>query len=98
MDTGAPTVAISIAAVARAMDGRPHIATVGVGGGASRDELLQLMQAGVRDVIPQFSYREILHAAFYDFAELDIREHDSVISEGTAHVGMSALIDLVGRK
>ena len=31
-------------------------------------------------------------------AQLGIREHDSVISEGTAHVGMSALIDLVGRK
>ncbi|MDE1971822.1 MAG: class I SAM-dependent methyltransferase [Hyphomicrobiales bacterium] len=42
--------------------------------------------------------REILQKAFGDFAELDIREHDSVISEGTAHVGMSALIDLIGKK
>jgi cyclopropane fatty-acyl-phospholipid synthase-like methyltransferase len=42
--------------------------------------------------------RDILQAAFGDFAELDITEHDSVINEGTAHVGMSALIDLVGRK
>jgi len=42
--------------------------------------------------------REILQAGFGDMAELDIREHDSVISEGTAHVGMSALIDLVARK
>jgi cyclopropane fatty-acyl-phospholipid synthase-like methyltransferase len=42
--------------------------------------------------------RAILQAAFGDFAALDIREHDSVINEGTAHVGMSALIDLVGRK
>jgi pilus assembly protein CpaE len=50
-------------AVARSVDGRPHIATVGVGGGGTREELLQLMQAGVRDVLPQFSYREILHAA-----------------------------------
>jgi cyclopropane fatty-acyl-phospholipid synthase-like methyltransferase len=41
---------------------------------------------------------EILHAAFGDFAELDIREHEAVLNEGTAHVGMSALIDLVGRK
>ena len=31
-------------------------------------------------------------------AELDIREHDSTIGEGSAHVGMSALIDLVARK
>jgi len=42
--------------------------------------------------------RAILEAAFGDLAELDIREHDSVLNEGTAHVGMSALIDLVGRK
>ena len=42
--------------------------------------------------------RAILEGAFGDFSELEIREHDSVISEGTAHVGMSALIDLVGKK
>jgi SAM-dependent methyltransferase len=42
--------------------------------------------------------REILQTAFGDLAELDIREHDSVLNEGTAHVGMSALIDLIGRK
>jgi len=42
--------------------------------------------------------RALLERAFGDMAELEIREHDSVISEGTAHVGMSALIDLVGRK
>jgi cyclopropane fatty-acyl-phospholipid synthase-like methyltransferase len=42
--------------------------------------------------------REILQAAFGDLEELDIREHDSVLHEGTAHIGMSALIDLVGKK
>jgi SAM-dependent methyltransferase len=42
--------------------------------------------------------RAILQAAFGDLSELDIREHDSVLNEGTAHVGMSALIDLVGKK
>ena len=42
--------------------------------------------------------RAILEAGFGDMAELDINEHDSVISEGTAHVGLSALIDLVARK
>jgi cyclopropane fatty-acyl-phospholipid synthase-like methyltransferase len=42
--------------------------------------------------------RELLQQAFGDFAALDIREHDDVISEGTGHAGMSALIDLVGRK
>ena len=42
--------------------------------------------------------REILQQAFGDFASLDIREYDSVLAEGERHVGMSALIDLVGRK
>lgn len=42
--------------------------------------------------------RELLREAFWDFSSLDIEEHDSQIAEGTAHVGMSALIDLVGRK
>jgi cyclopropane fatty-acyl-phospholipid synthase-like methyltransferase len=42
--------------------------------------------------------RAILQGGFGDMAELDIREHDSAISEGTAHVGMSALIDLVATK
>jgi hypothetical protein len=40
----------------------------------------------------------MLEAAFGDMAKLDIREHDSEISEGGAHVGMSALIDLVATK
>jgi cyclopropane fatty-acyl-phospholipid synthase-like methyltransferase len=42
--------------------------------------------------------RALLEEAFADFASIDIREHDDVIREGTAHSGMSALIDLVGRK
>lgn len=42
--------------------------------------------------------RETLEAAFGDFTALDIREYDSVINEGAGHGGMSALIDLVGRK
>jgi cyclopropane fatty-acyl-phospholipid synthase-like methyltransferase len=42
--------------------------------------------------------RAILQAGFADMAELDIREHDSVISEGSSHVGMSALIDLIAKK
>jgi SAM-dependent methyltransferase len=42
--------------------------------------------------------RALLQEAFADFASLDIREHDHVIREGEAHSGMSALIDLVGRK
>jgi len=41
---------------------------------------------------------DLLEEAFGDFASLDIREHDSLIKEGEHHVGMSALVDLVGRK
>ena len=42
--------------------------------------------------------RAILQAGFGDMAQLEIREYDSAISEGTAHVGMSALIDLIATK
>lgn len=42
--------------------------------------------------------RALLEEAFGDFASLDIREHDSVIEEGSGHGGLSALIDLIGRK
>jgi SAM-dependent methyltransferase len=42
--------------------------------------------------------REMLEQAFGDLASLDIKEYDSVISEGSGHAGMSALIDLVGHK
>jgi len=46
----------------RTLSGRPQITTVGVGGGVSRDDVLVMMQAGVRDVVPQFTYRDLLHA------------------------------------
>jgi cyclopropane fatty-acyl-phospholipid synthase-like methyltransferase len=41
---------------------------------------------------------EMLAAEFADFADLQIRAHDSMTREGTGHVGMAALIDLVGYK
>jgi len=40
----------------------------------------------------------MLRTAFADMEILHLREHDDVISEGVAHHGMSALIDLVARK
>ena len=49
--------------VARAVDGRAHIVVIAVKGGGSREELLQLMQAGVREVLPEFTDREIRQAA-----------------------------------
>ena len=42
--------------------------------------------------------RELLQTAFADFASLDIRAYDAVLGEGDRHAGMSALVDLVGRK
>lgn len=41
---------------------------------------------------------EMLRAAFARFDILHLEEHDSVISEGTGHDGISALVDLVARK
>ena len=42
--------------------------------------------------------RKLLEESFSDFASVEIREYDSEIHEGPGHGGMSALIDLVGRK
>jgi cyclopropane fatty-acyl-phospholipid synthase-like methyltransferase len=42
--------------------------------------------------------RELLEQAFGDFASLDIREYEAELHEGGRHAGVSALIDLVGRK
>ena len=39
----------------------------------------------------------LLRRAFADWEILQLREHDDFISEGVAHHGMSALIDLVAR-
>jgi pilus assembly protein CpaE len=49
--------------VVRVGNGRAWIATIVVGAGGSREELLELMQAGVRDVLPHFTHREIKQAA-----------------------------------
>lgn len=40
----------------------------------------------------------MLREAFSDWEILTLREHDDEIQEGSAHVGRSALIDLVARK
>ena len=42
--------------------------------------------------------RALLEAEFGVLSEIHITEHDSMTSEGAGHVGMAALIDLVGRK
>jgi SAM-dependent methyltransferase len=62
-----------------------------------RPEQLQYRTGGPPDA-GRLLTRAILQEGFGDMAELDIREHDSTISEGSAHVGLSALIDVVARK
>ncbi len=41
---------------------------------------------------------ELLRAEFAGFSELRVKSYDSMMSEGIRHVGMAALVDLVGRK
>jgi cyclopropane fatty-acyl-phospholipid synthase-like methyltransferase len=62
-----------------------------------RPEQLAYGTGGPKDVDRLYT-RAMLEAAFADFSELKIREHDDIIREGTGHSGMSALIDLVGTK
>jgi cyclopropane fatty-acyl-phospholipid synthase-like methyltransferase len=62
-----------------------------------RPKQLDYKTGGPSDVARLYT-RELLEEAFGEFSALDIREHDSAIEEGAGHAGMSALIDLVGRK
>jgi SAM-dependent methyltransferase len=64
---------------------------------AYRPEQLKYGTGGPREAERLYT-RALLETAFGDMAHIDIREHDSAISEGTSHVGMSALIDLVATK
>lgn len=41
---------------------------------------------------------ELLEKAFADFSSIEVLEYDAEIDEGPAHGGLSALVDLVGRK
>ena len=41
---------------------------------------------------------ELLREAFGDFSSIEVREYDAELREGSRHSGMSALVDLVGRK
>ena len=55
-------------------------------------------KTGGPGVPDQLYTRPMLQEAFGDFASLEITEYDAMLSEGDRHVGMSALVDLVGRK
>lgn len=49
--------------------------------------------------VPEQLYtRELLEEAFDDFAELEVETYDAELDEGSRHKGISALVDLVGRK
>jgi hypothetical protein len=58
---------------------------------------LEYATGGPREIGRLYT-RTRLETAFKDFASLDIREYDAEIREGAAHLGISALVDLVGRK
>ena len=55
-------------------------------------------KTGGPGVAEQLYTRPMLQEAFGDFASVEIEEYDAALSEGDHHVGMSALVDLVGRK
>jgi len=55
-------------------------------------------KTGGPSLVENLYTRALLEAEFGGLSEVQITEHDSITSEGTGHVGMAALIDLVGRK
>ena len=57
--------------VVRMLCGRPQVTTIAANGSNTSDELLLLMQAGVRDVLPQFTTRDLLQGANRALAMLD---------------------------
>ena len=67
IDFANPVAALPLA---RILGGRSQITTIAVGCGDSRDELLRLMQAGVRDVLPHFTSRDLLQAVDRAFTVL----------------------------
>jgi len=62
-----------------------------------RPEQLKYKTGGPSEVENLYT-RKLLEDSFSDFTSVEIREYDSEIHEGPGHGGMSALIDLVGRK
>ena len=55
-------------------------------------------RTGGPPIVENLYTEELLREAFSDLAILELNQYDAVIEEGTAHKGMSALIDLVARK
>jgi Flp pilus assembly CpaE family ATPase len=59
-------------AAARTLSGRPQVTTIAVGYGNNREDLLVLMQAGVRDALPRFGSRDLLNCTNRALAALEI--------------------------
>lgn len=55
-------------------------------------------KTGGPSILENLYTRELLEKAFADFSSIEVREYDAEINEGPGHGGMSALVDLVGRK
>jgi SAM-dependent methyltransferase len=55
-------------------------------------------KTGGPSLVENLYTRALLEAELVGLSEVRITEHDSMTSEGTGHVGMAALIDVVGRK
>jgi len=62
-----------------------------------RPKQLQYRTGGPQEADRMYT-RPLLEAAFGDMAQIEIFEHDSAVNEGSSHVGLSALIDLVAKK
>lgn len=62
-----------------------------------RPEQLTYRTGGPPDIENLYT-ADLLRRAFADLEILHLQEHDSSISEGRGHHGMSALVDLVARK
>ncbi|MGE0564743.1 MAG: cyclopropane-fatty-acyl-phospholipid synthase family protein [Pseudolabrys sp.] len=55
-------------------------------------------KTGGPPVLENLYTADLLRNAFAEFSSVDVREYDAEIYEGSGHGGMSALVDLVGRK
>jgi SAM-dependent methyltransferase len=62
-----------------------------------RPQQVDYRTGGPRDADRLYT-RALLEDGFAGMSKLEIREHDDFISEGTSHVGISALIDLIAVK
>jgi SAM-dependent methyltransferase len=55
-------------------------------------------KTGGPSLVENLYTEELLRTEFAGFSQLAVEAHDSMTSEGSGHVGLAALIDLVARK